>query len=321
MNRHGNWTKRYFQFFIAVVSALLLTGCIQVTQEYQLNPDGSGKVALKQMFSKQQLTMMSSFGGGKVSKKEVFEREAKKVILTSSKGISAWKDITLSYDEEKEEGTLSAVGYFKDIRTAKIGSGSMQGQVITVNEDGSIKIVSTPKNPAEGKVVEDKKLSDEELKAAIEKERAAMAMQKNQLQLMMGTLSITMRHRFPGNLKTVKGFKKVDDTTAEMFITGKDMLKAIDEIAKDDAIMAKIVKAPNNPIKQHRTQQAILKKLFGTPGPFVIESAPAEKPIFDFAKESKEAAAYFEKWKKENTPAAPTPAPMGVPGVAPGTQP
>ena len=195
----------------------------------------------------------------------------------------------------------------------------MEGQVITVNEDGSIKMVSTPKNPVEGQVVEDKKLSDEELKAAIEKEKATMAMQKTQIQPMMGTLSITMRHRFPGNVKTAKGFKKLDDTTAELSFTGKDVLKALDEIAKDDAIMAKIVKAPNNPIKQHRTQQAILKKLFGTPGPFVIESAPAEKPLFDFAKESKEAAAYFEKWKKENTPAAP--APMVVPGVVPGTQP
>ena len=98
------------RFALPVLACLLLSGCLDVDNEWTLNPDGSGKVQHRVVFNEKALF---SLGSGKSPR--AFARE----LLEQSEGIEAWSD--LSYGKTNE-GYLrfEGVGYFPDASAVRL---------------------------------------------------------------------------------------------------------------------------------------------------------------------------------------------------------
>src|SRR3954447_13745848 len=121
---------------------LLLTGCIQSEQIFTLNPDGSGKVAI---------TLVAPFnpfeaalgGGGPPGGKKPSLADKKRAfvdkLLSTAKGVDAWKDVSAEYTPEgllKFQGTA----YFKDMRQLKTDPGSGAPAKLERGPDGSLRL-------------------------------------------------------------------------------------------------------------------------------------------------------------------------------------
>ena len=107
---------RSFIKTIMVIGLLcLLAGCIQVKEEYTLNPDGTGKVIYETT-----APLGNPFGGKKDEKPEDQARGQVDKILTESSGVSVWKDVTYKINDD---GKLHFKGtaYFKKFLRLQLG--------------------------------------------------------------------------------------------------------------------------------------------------------------------------------------------------------
>ena len=107
--------------FALALSLALLAGCVQVRDEYTLNPDGSGKVKVSRL-EPAGMTLMG--GGGQLNPEAEVLTVAKKLVA-ESKGIDAWKDVSWKI---AKDGRIQVTGtaYFKDIN--KLAFGSKEGR-------------------------------------------------------------------------------------------------------------------------------------------------------------------------------------------------
>jgi len=98
------------RFALPVLACLLLSGCLDVDNEWTLNPDGSGKVHHRVVFNEKGFF---SFGAGKSPRE--FARE----LLEQSEGIEAWSDLSYS---KTDEGHLrfEGVAYFPDASAVRM---------------------------------------------------------------------------------------------------------------------------------------------------------------------------------------------------------
>ncbi len=101
--------------FLIIILALLTGGCIQIEEEFSINPDGTGKV--KYVSETNYAFTLNSDNETEKEKALATVRD----ILEKSKGVSAWKDVSykiMGEDRIKFTGTA----YFKDISKLKIDS-------------------------------------------------------------------------------------------------------------------------------------------------------------------------------------------------------
>lgn len=98
------------RFALPLLVCLLSSGCLDVDNEWTLNPDGSGKVRHRVVFNQKGF---GGFGGEKSPRS--FARE----LLEKSEGIAAWSD--LSYGKT-DEGYLrfEGVAYFPDASAVRL---------------------------------------------------------------------------------------------------------------------------------------------------------------------------------------------------------
>src|SRR4051812_48773441 len=98
--------RRLASAAVGVAFLLLMSGCVEVTQTFTLNPNGSGKV-------KYDLVMPAELGtfdlGDKKKEKTPQEllQAALEKSLTKSKGVTAWKDVSIKWTDD---GRLHFVG-------------------------------------------------------------------------------------------------------------------------------------------------------------------------------------------------------------------
>src|SRR4051794_6877819 len=94
----------------------LLTGCIEMTQTFTLNPDGKGKVVYDVQMSPAlgggALNIGGPGGGKEKTPEEMLKEFTKKMV--ASKGVTAWKDVSVKWSNE---GKLHFVGtaYFEKL--------------------------------------------------------------------------------------------------------------------------------------------------------------------------------------------------------------
>lgn len=100
------------RFALCLLGCLVLSGCLDVDNEWTLNPDGSGKVRHRVVHNPSSF-LGSAFGGSKTPR--AFARE----LLEKSEGIEAWSD--LSYSKNGEGHLLfEGVAYFKDASAVRL---------------------------------------------------------------------------------------------------------------------------------------------------------------------------------------------------------
>jgi hypothetical protein len=275
--------------FALALSLALLAGCIQVRDEYTLNPDGSGKVKVSRL----EPAGMSLMGGGKALDPDAEAIKVAKKLVEKSKGIDAWKDVSWKI---ARDGRIQVTGtaYFKDIN--KLAFGSKEGRARLEKLEGGKLVLLFGKGsgkaaaPAKGVPTEEpKKLSDEELKRKILVERMKWQQGRGMLVAMLSGMVMESTYNLPGKVGKASCFKKLGKNKVRFTIKGDDFLKVMNELtAKDEFWKAQATNKNRGSLENMDVPEA-LEKIYGSKEPPRVEVSGATDPLFDYAKEVAEA--------------------------------
>lgn len=296
-------------------AALLLAGCLDLEQEYWLNPDGSGKVAVRWVGPAR---LDLNFTGAE--KKAVDpEAELKKVVggeLGKAKGVDCWKDVSYKL---RQDGKLEfrATAYFRDISALKLhfqGSElTLAGLKVSKNEGGhlviGLEIAATPK---EG---ESKPATKEDIEAKMLTSRFQYQQFRPLLKVMFDETRIRTTIQLPGEVATVEAFQKTGTRGVTISYEGRKIMEAFDQAMADDEFVKKALFEDGTlqPGKQHDFWRA----WFAAKGPPRVQTTGPLRPTFDYdAEATPELRKASEALLATFAPPPPPPPPVIVP-VAP----
>jgi len=279
--------KKFFIF----VSLVFLTGCYQVKKTYFINPDGKGKVIIDAVLPVVNLNINQND-----SEKPDLKEKVKRIIK-KSKGVDSWKDVKW---EETKEGRLHfiATAYFSDINSLEIGDiGILNPEMKEVNGQYLLSIRMERRK----KKKEKKKMRQEEINKMVEKERKNYFQMKPLLVGFFTDLKEEDVFYLPGKIEKISNFKKISENTASIEIKGEKILKALDDVMKDENLSKKaIVYDYSDEETKKQIDNLFYGKIFGEEKGIEIVFKP-EKEIFDYNSEIKKAKTviWIQKESKE----------------------
>lgn len=262
---------------IFLVGLLVSTaGCIDVEQEYTINPDGSGKVVLRWVGAP--LTL----GSDKSADEKA--RDLLKGQVTQSEGVDAWKDISCTArDDGKFE--FKGTAYFKDIARLKLHHGGATLADLKVAKDGRGNLVvgsdqskaADPAKPA---------ISDAEAKKQLKERRIEYQQGKRMMELLLADLKITTTVNLPGRIGECTQFKKAGPASVRAAFDGKAFLKAMDDLVMNDEWMLQNLRAHGTAENPALNDELLYEKLFGEKGPMRAVTTGELKPLFEYESEA-----------------------------------
>jgi len=273
-------TKRAMVVSLAL-SLGLLAGCIQVRDEYTLNPDGSGKVKVDRL----EPAAMNMMGGSKDLNPEAEALKVAKKLVEKTKGVEAWKDVTWKI---AEDGRVRVTGtaYFKDINalafSSKEGRTSLEKpgdgrMVLRFGKQGAKPKTATKTEPA--------KLSDEELKRKVLVEKVKWQQGRGMMVATMSGMLMESTYNLPGKVEKTSCFKKLGAGKVRFTIKGDDFIKTLDRLTADEKFWkAQAAGSNRGSLKDFQVPEA-LKMLYGSTEPPCVEVSGAVKPLFNYAEE------------------------------------
>lgn len=288
------------------LAVLVLAGCIDLEQDYRINPDGSGKVVVKTVFVPFRLNVGDE---GERSPEDQL-RDAVRNEIEKAQGVEAWGDVawTRRPDGKSE---FKGTAYFKDLGALKLhnqGFSGFPGRLsIKKTPAGGLALEAAPEADAEAPAAPPK-LTDAEVKAKIAEERAQYQQGKAFLQGMLGELKVRATFTLPGPVESTSCFKKAGPSTAQMSLDGAALMKAVDTLMLDDAVLEKQIRARGDLKGAPPADAAFFEKIFGEKGPPRATTSAAGAPVFDYAKEVAAAKAGQDALMKKLGAQAPPPA-------------
>jgi hypothetical protein len=296
--------KRIGKVSVGAVFLALMSGCVEMTQTITLNPNGSGKVVYD-------VKMPADMGIGADPKKqaktpdETLLQEVQKK-LTTSKGVTAWKDVSAKWTED---GKLHFVGtaYFDKLEDVggNDGGGGMSGpsfgafQVklengellrITTRKDPNANANPNTNNPAMPDLANGtaKQWDDFVLMNRINYQKI-----RPLLVMMFTDLKVTTVFRVPGEVKDSAGFKK-EGAGLVHTMDGNVMIAAMKKIFTQDAAGWKKMMASGDP-------RAIMERMglsqeMAEPSMTVHRLGKAQ---FDYAREVEAARAEYPRLRQQ----------------------
>jgi hypothetical protein len=289
-------------------------GCFDLDQEVTLNPDGSGKVVLRSIFSPVSFELTE-----KTPSPEKTMMKAVREELEKSEGVDAWKDVTaVLRDDGKIE--LRATAYFRDFSQLKLHnqgqSGSPTALSLSKNEAGDWVLSAGPDRKSAEKPAPAQKPSEAEIQERIKAERAKYQQAKPLMESFLKDSRTRTRVNLPGTLSESSNFKKLSASSVEIAVEGKALLKVLDDFILDDAFMRKVAESGRGINDSDSLDAEILaQKLFGTKGPIRAVAKGPFKAAFDYEKEAaparKETPGILAKFGAPPPPTAIDPAKGG----------
>lgn len=261
----------------AFLSALLLStvGCIDMEEEYTLNPDGSGKVVVRWVGAP------LDFNNEKTA-----EARAASILrdeVTKSEGIDAWKDVSCAArDDGKFE--FKGTAYFKDFAQVKLHYSGLSSPRLKCSKDarGNLVVGTEVKKTGDpGKPV-----SDEEAKKELKEQRVKYQQGKRVIETMLADLKSTTTVNLPGRVGETTNFKKTGDASVRIALDGKAFLKAIDDLIMNDEWMLRNIKAHGTIENPAMNDDALYEKIFGEKGPIRAVTTGELKPLFNYEGEA-----------------------------------
>ena len=218
-----------------------ISSCVQTSQEFFINPDGSGKA---QITASSQADMGFNFSSDTVlSDQEKYELKKKAVKemnkqIEKSKGISAWKDV--SYDMKKD-GTFefTATIYFPDFTKVQLD----EIPVLTPTSFGQEEVtysLNSKKDKTGNKNNEDL-TTEQKIKAIQTQYKSSFAM----LSGIAASSYLDATYHFPFQIKKSGYFESKDRYTASIHISLGNILAEIGNIVNDDNSLKKFIEKYN----------------------------------------------------------------------------
>jgi len=286
--------RKILEIAAALAAAAVLAGCIEVREDFTLNPDGSGKVAVDFLMQE------APAGAGQADKPDpdVLAKETVRHILDTSPGVDAWADVSYS---RAEDGRLHFKGtaYFKDFSTPRLKIADLLGVTFTRDEKGGMTLlVDRPAEAAKAAPAQAPaaKLTKEEIDRRVKAQHDGFRQKRPWLEQVLAKTRIEMSFRLPGTPGEVANLQKGEDGTLQFVLEGPKLLQAIDQVVADDAYMREMVvsEAGARPARP-RLSEALNEKLFGARAPIRASVTGDLKPLFDYAAEARAAKDAYPK--------------------------
>lgn len=269
---------------LSAVFAIALAGCLDLDEEYSINPDGSGKVKVRCAIAPMRFTT------AKKSPEELLKSDVRET-LEKCVGVDAWTDVSAV---QRDDGKVlfSGTAYFRDFSKLKLtvmGMSSSMSKTVVARDGDALTVTVTP-GQGNAPPAEPVKLTEEQIQAKIKQERAKYLQSKPMIDNFLKDAKVATRFVLPGPLGEVRNFKKLGDRSVELRMEGAPLLAAIDGLMKDDAFLRKTLEAGHDIDKSGPPiDDVLIEKLFGQKGPIRASTKGALAPVFDYEAEAGKA--------------------------------
>jgi hypothetical protein len=264
------------RILVLAVAALALPSCLECKETGMVNPDGSGKATIDLL-----VNVPAAAGAPPAAAigKQVAAR-----FLATAQGVEAWKDITIDVAPDGRSHVV-ATAYFPDISKFKLDAPI----TMTWAKNGEGGFTFVMKKDQAAAPTAPPPMADDKVAQAIAEAKDEYKQSQPGMQMVLGTLKISVGFTLPGNVMATNILtKKADGSTVAMAIDGKSMIAAMDKIYADDKVLAVAVKAgENSPV----TDELLMENLFGKKGQLSATVAGPVKDLFDYKAEMAAAKA------------------------------
>jgi hypothetical protein len=306
--------RHLIRFFGLGLALVLLNGCIDMEEDYTVNPDGSGKlVRVATMDVASGLGALSALAGPAAKPPTAKDKEEMKKgmvlgMLQSSPGIEAWKDVTA---ETLPDGRIKfkGTGYFKDISAVSSAAGGMAGggkgkeSGFTLTKGPKDTLVLEMKDPEAALPTGPKKTggakkTDKEIEAQIKKERDEFTAGKAFMGPMFAKLKIKQSFHLPGKVTEANNLKN-EGGAVSISIEGEKLLQMLDTLMADDKFMRLQVQAESDPAAKEKVVAMSMEKMFGQKGTVRAVASGPFTAQFDYEAEAGEARKTYPALLKQ----------------------
>lgn len=281
--------KRAVTSGLGLAFALLLSSCYETKQDFMINPDGSGKVRHECTFQSVSLNNENDTSVEAL-------RAAIAKIVTDSKGVDAWTDVSF---KRLEDGRIWFLGtaYFKKLEELEIPNQSMLQFAWKNQGGGKAELALDLKKSKNPKPKPDAaKLTPEERAKKNKDERAKFQQSKPMVTAMLGTLKQDVSFKLPGKVETRSNFKPTPSGTLGLSFEGAKMIDALEKLMADDAWLEKHgFDTQDTPA----LDAELGGLLFGEKAPVKATVSGATAPLFNYAAEVAAALKGVEKLQKQ----------------------
>jgi hypothetical protein len=295
---------------IALVALLALAGCLDLDDDFTLNPDGSGKVKIKCV------SAPVSFDIGEKKSPDEVMRKSVRETLEQSTGVDAWSDVVAAI---RDDGKMSFTGtaYFKDIdqlRLKIMGNTSSISELVFKKEKDAVSVEVTGEKKERKAPEPPGKLTEEQIKERMKDQRAKYQQSKPMMEAFIKDVKIHTRINLPGALGEVHNLKKVGPNSADLSFDGAAVLKAMEGLIMDDAFLRKAVEEGRD-LNQSGPEAdfAFTERLFGESAPIKATTKGPLKAGFNYEAEAAPARKNLDALlKKYGAAPAATPVAAGA---------
>ena len=298
--------------------AFLSSGCVESEETYFLNPDGSGKVRVQ---------FRVPISGGttrRIVDPEELARDQVKKVLSDSKGVEVWSEVTWS---NTLEGQLefSGTAYFPDLNRFSLHYGisavnntTNEGFNLDLRDEEWVLSMKLDGPDKRDPPDEPETLSEEEIQRRVNSLRLKYFQKLPMTKMMLDGLRVEKRLHLPGDADSLSVFRRMEPSgPLQLVFDGEKLLEAMRKISEDPAFWRTMARRsdPSNTVRIPFYK--VISKLHGRDQyPQVTVRAPF-RPQFDYEAEVANARKQYHKlYQRLNLPLDPEPVtPVDVEGI------
>ncbi len=283
---------------------IVICGCIEEKNEFYINPDGSGKVVRELTLS--QMDMGMNMPGQPPMNTQIQAEQTARAMIEQARGVEAWSDVSYGLTEDGKMH-FKGTAFFPDINHLVLGGMEAEHQsgfMLTHNSDGTIMLqqkqqqsAQEPGQPMMPMMPQSPDVDPNQMDAMVQQTKMQYQQSRVMMQGFFAGFKVEQIFHLPGAIRESNNVATVDEATAKIEITGEQILKVMDEVMSDDALLKTQLAEGKDPTRQ-LDPNTMNEKMFGQAGPVRIVS-DANAPLFDYQKESAAAKKEYQKLLKK----------------------
>jgi hypothetical protein len=313
--------KAHSAIVAAMALAAMLAGCLEVKQDYTLNPDCSGKVIVDLLAQE----MPINAGQADAPDPEILAKQTVRRMLDGADGVDVWADV--AYNRADDGRThFKGTAYFKDLSKLKLSIAGLMGATLSKDDKGGLTLLIGGGPARQGDAVASPeaakaappapKLTQEETDQRIKAQRERFKQMRPMMEMFFAKARVEMSFRLPAAPADVSNLRKDPDGTLRFVLDGGKALQVIDQLMADEKyVRERAAAGPEAGKNTAWLNEALNEKLFGSRAPVRARASGDLKPLFDYAAEVKAAKdAYPKMLERLGLPSAPAAPPAAESG-------
>lgn len=292
--------QKFFFCLSSVFVIVFLSGCINTTEVYTLNPDGSGKVVHEAIIQLDSPMFNNNVGP------EIHLKEAVLSELNNAKGVEAWDNISYKYKDEKSI-YFKGTAYFNYLSRLKFHNSGVRiplyDSIIMSRDEKQFSIELKSSKPGikrkdSLKMVPDTirpMLTDAEIEEKLAKTRKEILEAKAMLTVLFADIKLDRTFYLPGTIAGSSNFEQNKDGSVRNSFEGSQLIELITARLDDEEWLRQQIingkKINEDPLP---APHLLNSHLFGERALVKVVATTTDSPLFDYDAEIARAKVYYE---------------------------